>query len=452
MIMKHIKLTVLFSFAILIGFAQTSFAQKYGSFEKGRAKNMLKVVIKNVEDKYYDPNFKGIDLKAKEKEAMEKINNSESQGQAFGIIAQVLLDLNDSHTFFIPPERPAKIEYGWKIQVIGDDTYVYAVKPKSDAHKKGLKTGDKVLTVNGFLPTKQDLWKMNYYYYSINPQTKMKLEIQSPGEKPREIIIDTKVVQTKPIINLDNDFDINNYLRELSDDGKSEAHRFIKREGVIVWNMPSFSYDTKQVREIMDKYVEGTSGLILDLRGNGGGYVKTLEELAGFMFDKDVKIAETKSRKKTEEMLAVTKGSKVYKGKIVVLVDSNSGSASEIFARLIQIHERGKVLGDISAGAVMQSINQANTLGNATGGQAVYGTSITISDVIMTDGKSLENIGVIPDEKILITGEDLAYERDPVLARALEMLGVEISSDKAGKLFPFHWADGKEGNVTAVNP
>jgi len=64
---------------------------------------------------------------------------------------------------------------------------------------------------------------------------------------------------------------------------------------------------------------------------------------------------------------------------------------------------------------------------------AFYATTITLGDVHMTDGRSLEHVGVMPDEIVLPTGADLAAGRDPVLARAIVKLGGSITP--AGKLF-----------------
>ena len=57
----------------------------------------------------------------------------------------------------------------------------------------------------------------------------------------------------------------------------------------------------------------------------------------------------------------------------------------------------------------------------------------------MPDGRSLEGAGVVPDELMLPTGVDLAAGRDPVLARAAALAGIELDARAAGGLFPFEW-------------
>jgi hypothetical protein len=58
----------------------------------------------------------------------------------------------------------------------------------------------------------------------------------------------------------------------------------------------------------------------------------------------------------------------------------------------------------------------------------------------MTDGKSLEKTGMVPDLVILPTAEQIAADQDAVLAKAAAMAGLTLDAPAAGKLFPFEWA------------
>jgi len=415
--------------------ANISFAQSLDRIQRGQAKDMLNTVKKEIKDKYYDATYHGIDLDARFKAAEEKLDKATSLGQAFGIIAQAVLELNDSHTVFFPPARSGTIEYGWRMQMIGDKCFVTAVKPGSDAEKKGLKIGDEILAIEGFRPTRKEMWKMNYYYNVLSPRAGLNLKVQSPNAAPREMNIAAKLKQLKGTLTIEDQ------IREYEIGYETVEHRFVKVGNTMIWKMPSFVLEPEMVDSIMQGRVGKAANLVLDLRGNGGGYVVALERLAGYFVDKDTKIADLKGRKEMKPQMAKTKGNDVFKGKLIVLIDANSGSAAEIFARFVQIEQRGVVLGDQSAGAVMQSrgVGLEKSTGETT--SIFYGMNLTNADVITTDGKSLEHIGVTPNVVTLLSGADLAAQSDPVLAAALKLLGEEVAPEVAGKFFPYKWRD-----------
>ncbi|HEY3025018.1 MAG TPA: S41 family peptidase [Pyrinomonadaceae bacterium] len=406
------------------------------SFDKQRGRDMLDFIKSDLRKNYYDSAYHGMDIDARFKAADEKIKTATSLGQIFGIIAQAVMDLDDSHTFFLPPGRSYTTEYGWQMQMIGDRCFVTAVKPGSDAEVKGLKEGDELWTINDFGPTRENFWKIEYYFNTLRPQLGMKLVVKRPDGKEAELTILAKIQRHKRLMDLTGQ-DIFELIRQGENAEHFNRQRFVEFDkDLLIWKMPQFDMDEGQVDEIMGR-VRKHKALILDLRGNPGGAVDTLQRLAGHFFDHDVKIADLKGRKEMKPQLAKTRGDKTFKGQVVVLIDSRSASAAEIFSRLLQLEKRGTVLGDRSAGAVMQSRHFPHELGIDI--VAFWGISITDADVIMADGKSLEKTGVSPDEVILPSAVDLAAGRDPVMARAADLVGIKLEADKAGALFPIEW-------------
>src|SRR5262245_6862924 len=411
-------------------------AQPDLNFQRDRGRVMLRTIKDDLKKNYYDTNFHGMDVESRFIAADAKIKEAESVGQVFGIIAQVLIDLNDSHTYFMPPGRANRTEYGLQMQAIGDKVLVTAIKPGSDAEKKGLKTGDQVLSVNGIEPSREELWKLVYMFYTLRPQPGLRLVLQSPEGQRRQLDVMANVKQGKLVADLTGQ-DIWDLMRDAEAEDRLNRQRYVEVDDkLLIWKMPSFAITDGEVDGMMGR-AKKREALILDLRGNPGGYVKTLEWFAGYFFDKEIKIADLKGRKEMKPQISKPHGDRNFKGKLIVLVDSKSGSAAEIFARVVQLEKRGTVIGDRTSGAVMQSRSFDHQIGTDT--VIFYGVSVTNADVIMTDGKSLEGVGVTPDELLLPAAADLAANRDPVLTRAAALVGFELPPDKAGAMFPVEW-------------
>lgn len=433
--LKHVGCIVLV-FLITGGFLSSSAQQPPTKFEIERARVMLDIIKDDVKKNYYDPNYHGVDIEVRFKAADDKLKQAASMSQLWGIIAQALADLNDSHTFFLPPSKRARTDYGWQMQIVGDRCYVSAIKPGSDAEKKGLTAGDEILSIDGRTPNRKNLWMIQYLYYTLRPQPGMQLVIKTPAGEQKPMDVLARVRDRKQLTDLTGGNDIFDLIREGENEDRLNRHRYSETEDLLIWRMPQFDLTKAQVDDIIDK-AKKRKNLLLDLRGNGGGYEETLLRMIGNLFDHDITIGDLKRRKDTKPMIAKTRGSGFFSGKLVVLVDSRSGSAAELLARVVQLQKRGTVIGDQTGGAVMRSRSYPHEVGQDI--VVFYGVSVTDADIIMTDGQSLERIGVTPDEIKLPTPSDMGAKRDPVLAYAASLLGATISPEQAGALFPLEW-------------
>jgi carboxyl-terminal processing protease len=429
--------SVLLGMVVLAPFASAQ--QPMSSFDRARAVDMLSAVSNDVKKHYYDPKFHGVDFEAKVAEAKQKIEKSTSFNMAISHIAAALDTLNDSHTFFLPPQHAYRHTYGMQYQIVGDRCFVTQVRPQSDAATKGVKPGDEIMAINGYPVNRDDLWKMQYVFSALRPQPGLRLSLQDPTGDQRQVDVAAKVREVKRVTDLTGEgggSDIWDLVRE----EETQEHLLRARsiefgDQVTVIKVPEFSFTVLEVEGMLSK-AHRHDNLVLDLRGNPGGSVDTLKYLIGGMFDKEIKIADRVGRKNSKPEIAKPIHNP-YLGKLVVLVDARSASAAELFARVIQIEKRGVVMGDKTEGAVMESKHYEERAGTDT--VVFYGASITEWDLIMTDGKSLEHSGVTPDELLLPSANAIAAGSDPVLARAVESLGVKITAEEAGKAFPYEW-------------
>jgi C-terminal processing protease CtpA/Prc len=437
--------SVLFSAAPRAALAQQP--QQVSGFERDRWKAALSIIKDDIRKNYYDPSFHGIDLDAHFKKAEEKMKQAQSIGQLFGIIAQALLDFDDSHLFFLPPGRASRYDYGWRTQIIGERCFVTAVKPGSDAEAKGLKPGDEVVGLDGHQVTRQNHWKMQYAYFSLRPVTGVHLVVAGPDGKERRLDVMTKITQRKRVMDLTGG-DLNEYLRDMEDDDRErrEASRGLSLgdNQVLVWKFEEFAHTDEEIDAMMSK-ARKHKGLVIDLRGNGGGAERTLLRMLSNLFDRDVSVGEIKRRKETKPLVAKSRGGDAFKGQLTVLIDSESGSAAEVFARVVQLEKRGTVVGDRSMGAVMRGRVYGHQIGADTA--IFYAASITDADIVVRDGQSLEHVGVKPDVLLLPNAKNLAAGRDPVMSYAATLLGVTLDPAKAAELAQFEWGIERGGRT-----
>jgi carboxyl-terminal processing protease len=149
-------------------------------------------------------------------------------------------------------------------------------------------------------------------------------------------------------------------------------------------------------RLIVELEAEGISGIVMDLRQNGGGHLSEATELSGLFIDRGpvVQVRETNGALEIHEDPSPTA---IYDGPLAVLVDRYSASASEIFAAAIQDYERGIIIGQqtFGKGTVQNLFNLDRVIrGNGPGNGQL---TLTIGKYYRVTGDSTQNRGVIPD-------------------------------------------------------
>lgn len=387
-----------------------------------------------VKKHYYDAQLHGVNWDASYEKYSKMVGQANDLGAGFRIVAAYLDELHDSHTYFIPPERMKRYEYGFRYALVGNNCYVTRIRPGTDAATK-LHVGDQLMLWNGFNVNRQDFHDLQYFFNLLSPQAAVQLDVRSPSGETRRVVVNTIVRPGAMVTDLTKSEGIYDIIRRAENEEHASRSQVFERRDVMIWKLPEFSGDFDEVRRQLGA-ARKFKALILDLRGNPGGSVETLKMVVGGLFDHDVKMCDRVARKDTKPQTA-KHWSDPFKGDLIVLIDGQSASASELLARIVQLEHRGKVIGDLSAGAVMEAQYHEDSRGADT--KFFYAFMVTDANLVMTDGKSLEKAGVVPDEQSLPTAEDLAAGRDPVLAHAAELEGVKLDPVEAGKLFKYEW-------------
>ena len=154
-------------------------------------------------------------------------------------------------------------------------------------------------------------------------------------------------------------------------------------------------------------------GLILDLRGNPGGYLSTaIEVTSQFVAQGPIVIERFKDGREYRHQ--AISGGLALRIPLVVLVDGGTASASEITAGAIQDTERGILIGTTTLGK--GSVQSAQTLSDQSE------LRVTIARWFTPNGRAIHGTGLVPDIKVEVTEQDLAADRDPQLDRAIAYL------------------------------
>lgn len=184
------------------------------------------------------------------------------------------------------------------------------------------------------------------------------------------------------------------------------------KDGVGILTVTRFDDNTASLaravaRDFKDKNVKG---VVLDLRGNGGGYVTAAQDVAGIWLNEQVVVTERRGGTVTDELKSG--GDPILSGvPTVVLVNESSASASEIVAGALRDHKAATLIGETTFGK-----GSVQKLISLTGGATL---KVTIARWYTPAGVNISETGIKPDIIISRSAEDINAGRDPQLDGAV---------------------------------
>jgi carboxyl-terminal processing protease len=319
-----------------------------------------------------------------------------------GAIRGMLQSLGDQHTSYLDPEMFEVAnehlegqEYegiGAWVDITGEYLTIISPMPGSPSEKAGLKPNDKIIAIDGVDMTGIDGEAVRQKVLGPRGSVVI-LTIQRPGvEEP----FDVKVTRDAIIVPM-------------------VAGRMLDSNIAYV-QLFTFGDDaTKELKDTLSQMLDqNPSGLILDLRNNGGGYLDTAIDVVSEFVDKGIVMQEVYGDGRSENFEAKS-GGLATKIPMVVLVNEGSASASEIVAGAIQDLGRGYLVGNTTYGK--GSVQNYTQLVNDEGA-----VRVTIARWLTPKGRQIHEVGLAPDFPIELTEQDIKDGKDTQLDKAVEVL------------------------------
>lgn len=414
---KHLASAFLLLF--ISGFANVAMADNL-STEHGQMKMILNVISKELAKNFYDPKIKGLDWSALTDQARQKIENAQSVNEMMRAIFVLVEKVGDSHTKFLPPDRNIRYRFGFNAKPIGDEIRVFEVKEKGAAEAAGIKVGDRILAVDRFRADRAIYDVMMWDFMVIRNAPVLELKLQTDDEPPRIVQLEAKKKMEAVVLDAAHmSGDIWDHIVEQE---QELWHYRAFNDGIGYAQIREFDYEAEDFFVRLIEKANAKQALILDLRSNHGGAEQTLKNFAGNFEDEEVLMATSKGRK--DEAVMIKPRRPHFHMPMYFLIDSETGSAAEMFAKHFQWRKKAVIIGDRSSGRVTRSLYYGEHIG--TDRMVSFGVQVGVGRVVLPDGTELEKNGVTPDVPCLPTGKEMREERDVCLLKAVALAREEL--------------------------
>lgn len=331
------------------------------------------------------------------------------QDMVYGAAAGLLKSLDDPYSVFQKPSDATKFNQdvngnfggvGMRIDVKEKQLIVLQPLKNSPSERAGVKAGDKIVKINDTHSLDMDI-DSAVKLIRGEVGTKVRVTLLREGwTAPREFSITREIIQVPTLDYSLKDNDVA-YIQLYSFNNNAE---YLFRNAIT-------SPDLGQAK-----------GLILDLRGNPGGFLDVAVRLASLFVKQGAPIVTEEFRSGRRDVFQSIGPGQLEKFPLVILVDGNSASASEILAGALRDNINAIIVGDKTFGK-----GTVQELKNLTDGSQI---KITVAHWLLPKGALIDKNGIEPDVKATATDKDIAAEHDVQLEKALEVIKKEINKPK----------------------
>lgn len=393
--------------------------------------DMFETVWGTIDERYFDPTFGGVDWPAVHDRYRPLIAAAQDNHEFYQLINQMVRELRVSHVFVIPPAALAYLQStdtcagsaGLDVRPVDGQIVVTAVKPGYPAEAAGLRPGDVILTVEG-LPVERadELMLLDL------PAASEEERLAAAFATARDLFYGEPGT-TVTITYLDAQDQVHEaqLLRQQRTERLAESSEGLppfyvevetrQLEGGIGY-IDFSAFHTGVLQEVLDAIdaLQGAPGLILDLRGNPGGFYPVRKGIAEKFFQERTLFWRYETRPGLdlpgfEHEAYLEPAAPVYTGTLVILVDEFSASSAEEFSGAMQATGRAAIVGQRTAGKVLV----ADIVQLPNGALFMY----PLARTVLSDGTVLEGHGVIPDVEVPLDRDQIGQGIDAPLEAAV---------------------------------
>jgi len=339
------------------------------------------------------------------------------QEKMWGAIQGLAASLRDPYTVFFPPEENKIFasEISGMFEGVGmeigiKDNILTVVAPLKDtpAERAGIQAGDKILKIDSVFT---DGMSTDSAIRKIRGKqgTRVKLLLlRKNADAPFEVSIVRDVIKI-PVINTE--------VRRSDGSVSPDKSVGLREDGIFVIKLYSFTDQSPSLFQgaVREFFISGSTRLLLDLRGNPGGYLEAAVRIASFFLEIGKPVVKEEYAKDDIRVYR-SYGYDVFNKnlKMVVLVDEGSASASEILAGALREYNIATLVGTKTFGK-----GSVQELVSVTPDTSL---KVTVARWLTPSGRNISEEGLTPDVVVERTQEDLTKERDPQMDKAIELL------------------------------